>query len=65
MSYFRDSKFHLSNILKRLAYLTNFFSKLNKICSLLKGKELSVFQTQDKILSLSRKLQFWFSDVEK
>ena len=71
MSYFRDKKFHLSNRLKnpdwlsRLAYLADIFSELNETCSFLQGKELSVFQAQDKIISLSRKLQFWSSDVGK
>ena len=58
ISYFRDSKFYLSNRqknsdwLSRLAYLADIFSELNETCGSLQGKVLSVFQAQDKLISL-------------
>jgi len=51
--------------LLKLAYLANIFAKLNKTCVSLQGKQLSVFQAQDKMLSFSWKLRFWSSDVQK
>ena len=71
MSYFQGSKFHLSDRLTnpdwllKLAYLADIFSKLNETCVRLQGRELSVFQAQDKMTSLLRKLQFWSSVVGK
>ena len=71
MSYFQSSKFHLSDRLTnpdwllKLAYLADIFSKLNETCVRLQDKELSVFQAQDKMTSLLRKLQFWSSVVGK
>ena len=71
MFYFKESKFHISDRLKnvewllKLAYLADSFSKLNEICISLQGKELSIFQAQDKMISVSRKLQFWSSEVKK
>ena len=71
MSYFQGSKFHLSDRLTnpdwllKLAYLADIFSKLNETCVRLQGRELSVFQAQDKMTSLLRKLQFWSSVAGK
>lgn len=37
----------LTNDLFRLEYLANIFSKMNKVCLLLEGKELTVFVASD------------------
>jgi len=61
MFYFKERKFHLSDRLKniewlsQLTHLADVFSKLNITCVSLQGKQIFVFQAQDKI---SRKLQF-------
>ena len=59
---FSRQQFHLSNTLKnpdwlwRVAFVADIFSKLNETCASSQGKKLSVFQAQDKIISLWRKL---------
>uniref|UniRef100_K7FH88 BED-type domain-containing protein n=1 Tax=Pelodiscus sinensis TaxID=13735 RepID=K7FH88_PELSI len=64
-----DHKFQLSDRLtdflwlSRVAYLADIFTKLNEVNLLLQGKNVNLFNAKDKILSLSRKLQFWISSV--
>uniref|UniRef100_K7EX73 HAT C-terminal dimerisation domain-containing protein n=1 Tax=Pelodiscus sinensis TaxID=13735 RepID=K7EX73_PELSI len=64
-----DHKFQLSDRLtdflwlSRVAYLADIFTKLNEVNLSLQGKNVNIFNAKDKILSLSRKLQFWISSV--
>uniref|UniRef100_K7FJM3 Zinc finger BED-type containing 5 n=1 Tax=Pelodiscus sinensis TaxID=13735 RepID=K7FJM3_PELSI len=66
-----DHKFQLSDRLtdflwlSRAAYLADIFTKLNEVNLSLQGKNVNIFNAKDKILSLSRKLQFWISSVER
>ncbi len=38
---------------------------MNETCLSLQGKVVNIFQAQDKIVSLSSKLQYWISDMEQ
>uniref|UniRef100_K7GDR9 DUF4371 domain-containing protein n=1 Tax=Pelodiscus sinensis TaxID=13735 RepID=K7GDR9_PELSI len=64
-----DHKFQLSDRLtdflwlSRVEYLADIFTKLNEVNLSLQGKNVNIFNAKDKILSLSRKLQFWISSV--
>uniref|UniRef100_K7G4R7 DUF4371 domain-containing protein n=1 Tax=Pelodiscus sinensis TaxID=13735 RepID=K7G4R7_PELSI len=59
-----DHKFQLSDVwLSRVVYLADIFTKLNEVNLSLQGKNVNIFNAKDKILSLSRKLQFWISSV--
>jgi hypothetical protein len=68
-AYFLDHKFHLSDGLTnfswllRVAYLADILTKLNEVTLSLQGKNVNIFNAKDKILSLSRKLQFWISPI--
>uniref|UniRef100_K7FCX8 DUF4371 domain-containing protein n=1 Tax=Pelodiscus sinensis TaxID=13735 RepID=K7FCX8_PELSI len=68
-TYLMDHKFQLSDRLtnflwlSRVAYLADIFTKLNEVNLSLLGKNVNIFNAKDKILSLSRKLQFWISSV--
>ena len=70
LSYFLDHKFRLSDRLRnniwlsKVAYLADIFSKLNETCLSLQRKETNIFRAQDNMISLSRKLQYWTSEVE-
>lgn len=68
--YFLENNFKLSDRLRnnvwlsKLTYLADIFSKLNETCLSLQKKESDIFRTQDNMISLSRKLQYWISQVE-
>src|SRR6218665_1686352 len=68
--YLHGQNFALSHCLtdplwlKRLAYLADIFTKLNEVNLSHQGKNVTMFTAQCKILSLSRKLQFWTTCVE-
>ena len=70
LSYFLDHNFRLFDRLRnsiwlsKVAYLADIFSKLNETCPSLQRKETNIFRAQDNMISLSRKLQYWTSDVE-
>uniref|UniRef100_A0A8C3HM34 Zinc finger BED domain-containing protein 5 n=1 Tax=Chrysemys picta bellii TaxID=8478 RepID=A0A8C3HM34_CHRPI len=51
--------------LMRLPYLADIFAKSNEINLSLQGKNVTIFTTMDKNLSLKKKLEFWASSVEQ
>ena len=67
--FFEDNPFHLSSnlhdeyFLQKLAYLADIFSVLNKLNLSLQGVSVTLFNTQDKIAAMIKKLPFWTSCV--
>uniref|UniRef100_A0A9J8C488 Uncharacterized protein n=1 Tax=Cyprinus carpio carpio TaxID=630221 RepID=A0A9J8C488_CYPCA len=63
--FFVHHPFHLSSCLQddiwlqRLAYLADIFSTLNELNLSLQGLSTTVFNTQDKVEALIKKLVFW------
>lgn len=49
---------HDEDFLKRLAYLVDIFSALNELNLSLQGVSLTVFNTQDRIEAMIKKLRF-------
>ncbi|XP_062417978.1 zinc finger BED domain-containing protein 5-like [Pungitius pungitius] len=67
--FFAENPFHLASslhdedFLKRLAYLADIFSALNELNLSLQGVTVTVFNTQDRIEAMIKKLRFWESCV--
>ena len=67
--FFEENPFHLASsmydedFLKRLAYLADIFSALNELNLSLQGVSVTVFNTQDRIEAMIKKLRFWASCV--
>uniref|UniRef100_A0A8C1P216 DUF4371 domain-containing protein n=1 Tax=Cyprinus carpio TaxID=7962 RepID=A0A8C1P216_CYPCA len=57
------SSMHDEDFLKRLAYLADIFSALNELNLSLQGVSVTVFNTQDRIEAMIKKLRFWASCV--
>ncbi|KAL1281206.1 hypothetical protein QQF64_000009 [Cirrhinus molitorella] len=63
--FFVHNPFHLSSFLQddiwlqKLAYLADIFSTLNELNLSLQGLSTTVFNTQDKVEALIKKLVFW------
>lgn len=52
-------KFRDTEWLQRLAYLADVFKKLNDLNSALQGKQVNVFQAEEKIEAMKKKVQLW------
>uniref|UniRef100_A0AAQ4NRB3 E3 ubiquitin-protein ligase CBL n=2 Tax=Gasterosteus aculeatus aculeatus TaxID=481459 RepID=A0AAQ4NRB3_GASAC len=67
--FFEENPFHLASsmhdkdFLKRLAYLADIFSALNELNLSLQGVSVTVFNTQDRVDGMIKKLRFWASCV--
>jgi len=67
--FFEDNPFHLASnlhdkdFLLKLAYLADIFSVLNELNLSLQGVSVTLFNTQDKIEAMIKKLRFWTSCV--
>lgn len=67
--FFEENPFHLASsmhdedFLKRLAYLADIFSALNELNLSLQGVSVTVFNTQDRVEAMIKKLRFWASCV--
>ncbi len=63
--FFVHNPFHLSSFLQddtwlqKLAYLADTFSTLNELNLSLQGLSTTVFNTQDKVEALIKKIVFW------
>jgi len=57
------SSLHDDDFLKRLTYLADIFSAPNELNLSLQGVSVTVFNTQDKIKAMMKKLWFWASCV--
>ncbi|XP_064420082.1 zinc finger BED domain-containing protein 5-like [Latimeria chalumnae] len=69
--FFTDHPFPLSHCLhdtawlSRLGYLSDIFSRLNELNLGLQGLSATIFNVQDKIESMIKKLEFWAHFVEE
>ena len=67
--FFEDNLFHLASnlhdedFLQKLVYLADIFSVLNELNLSLQGVSVTLFNTQDKIEAVIKKLRFWTSCV--
>ncbi|XP_031337243.1 zinc finger BED domain-containing protein 5-like [Photinus pyralis] len=66
-----DHHFDLKNRLSdqewffKVAYLADIFSKINEVNLALQAKQVNIFNANDKLLALNRKLQFWTSCIRR
>ena len=67
--FFEENLFHLASsphdedFLKMLAYLADIFSALNELNLSMQGVSVIVFNTQDRIEAMKKKVRFWASCV--
>lgn len=59
------SKFHNSEWLQQLAYLSDIFSEINKLNLALQKSSVDIFKVSDKIESMIKKFEFWKSYISK
>ncbi|XP_065254448.1 zinc finger BED domain-containing protein 5-like [Emys orbicularis] len=68
--FFNSHPFHLASYmennvwLQSLAYLADIFSRINDLNLSLQGLNITVFNVQDRVESMIKKLQFWESCLE-